>query len=251
VDGDCPPTGNECIDAVCDAETCETSDNTNECDGGNGTCNAGVCEPNGGPEVVYAQDFNLLDISSPTIGDGWRFFANVFDSDDGFKFPYSGDAPNGTGNISAIVNDQGGAPQEPQQLSVFSDYACCGTSEGHFGTDKVEINVFEERTIAIDDVGKTLVFTFDAKGGNIEPPTTALAFIHTLDPMLGFSTSASDTVDTTNISKTTWGSFTLSIDITAALNGHILQFGFRNTASGFAGSSVYYDNTVVTKSPTP
>ena len=47
VDGDCSPTGNECIDAVCNAGTCETSDNTNECDGGNGTCNAGVCEPNG------------------------------------------------------------------------------------------------------------------------------------------------------------------------------------------------------------
>ena len=198
---------------------------------------------------MYAQDFNLLDISSITIGDGWRFYANVFDSEGGFKFPYFGDAPNGTGNISSIVDDQGGVPQAPQQLSVFS---CCGTSEGHFGTDKVEINVFEERTVGIDDVGKTFVFAFDAKGGNIEPPTTALAFIQTLDPTAGYSTSASDTVDTTNISKVAWGSFTLSITIPdGTFIGHILQFGFRNTSSGFAGSSVYYDNTVVTKSPTP
>ena len=115
----------------------------------------------------------------------------------------------------------------------------------------VEINVFQERTITLDDVGSTLVFTFDAKAGNIEPPTTALAFLQTLNPDAGFSPSAQDTVDTTNL-PATWDGFTLSINIPdSSFVDHILQFGFRNTASGFAGSGVFYDNTVLTKSPTP
>jgi len=46
VPGDCPDDGNECTDAVCDAGTCGTSNNTNVCDGENGTCSAGVCVPN-------------------------------------------------------------------------------------------------------------------------------------------------------------------------------------------------------------
>ena len=46
VDGDCPATGNECIDAVCNAGTCGTSNNSNACENDTGTCNAGVCEPN-------------------------------------------------------------------------------------------------------------------------------------------------------------------------------------------------------------
>ena len=250
VDADCPDTGNECTDAVCNAGTCETLDNMNACNGGNGICNAGVCEEPS-EEVVYAQDFNLLDINASTIGDGWVFFANIFDSEGVFKFPYSGAAPNGTGNISAIVDDQGGPSQAPQQLSVSSDYSCCGTSEGHFGTDLVEINVFQERTIAAADVGSTLVFTFDAKPGNIEAPTTALAFLQTLNPNAGFAPSAQDTADMTSL-PADWSGFTLSINIPdASFVGHILQFGFRNTASGFAGSGVFYDNTVLTKSPTP
>ncbi len=46
VDADCPDTGNECVDAVCDAGTCGTSNNTNVCDGENGTCSESICVPN-------------------------------------------------------------------------------------------------------------------------------------------------------------------------------------------------------------
>ena len=44
----CEDDGNECTDATCNPANgrCETSDNTNACDGRNGTCNAGVCQPN-------------------------------------------------------------------------------------------------------------------------------------------------------------------------------------------------------------
>ncbi|MDH3622472.1 MAG: hypothetical protein OES69_07370 [Myxococcales bacterium] len=299
VDGDCPATGNECIDPVCNAGTCETSNNTNACDDDTGTCqdgqcvttdpcagvvcddtgndctvaecnpanglceesnvadetacnndggkcNAGFCvpaptangfiktlDPNAGfsvsasntqdttnlpdswggftlplvitqdlvghilqfgfqtnasnfdntnnfydnvvlndPAVLYTQDFNGLDITASTVGDGWAFFVNVFDSAGTRKFGYGGAAPNGTGFISGIVSGQGGLEQEPQQLSVFSDYNCCGlggtNEEGHGnGTDLVETNVFQERTIAAEDVGKTFEFIFQAKAGNI------------------------------------------------------------------------------------
>jgi hypothetical protein len=56
VDEDCPDTGNECIDAVCNAGTCGTSNNSDACDGGAGTCNAGVCEPNDPCEGVTCDD---------------------------------------------------------------------------------------------------------------------------------------------------------------------------------------------------
>jgi hypothetical protein len=122
------------------------------------------------PAVLYTQDFNGLDITGALIGDGWTFFNNVFDSAGTRKFGYGGAAPNGP-QICALVAGQGGAGQEPQQLSVYSDYECCGpgtTNEGHFsGTDLVETNVFQERTIGADDLGKTFEFIFEAKGGNI------------------------------------------------------------------------------------
>ncbi|MDH3622479.1 MAG: hypothetical protein OES69_04010 [Myxococcales bacterium] len=245
VDGDCPATGNECIDPVCNAGTCETSNNTNACENDTGTCSAGFCVPAptanafiktldplagfsvsasntqdttnlpdswGGftlplvitqdlvghilqfgfqtnasnfdssgnfydnvvlndPAVLYTQDFNGLDINGTVIGDGWTFFVNVFDSAGTRKFGYGGAAPNGP-QICALVTGEGGVGQEPQQLSVYSDYNCCGlgtgNEEGHGNvTDLVETNVFQERTIAAEDVGKTFEFAFQAKGGNI------------------------------------------------------------------------------------
>ncbi|MDH3843871.1 MAG: hypothetical protein OES69_08020, partial [Myxococcales bacterium] len=122
------------------------------------------------PAVVYTQNFNNLDIGGTVIGDDWLYFVNVFDSVGTRKFGYNEGlfAPNGP-QISALVTGEGGPTQEPQQLSVFSDYNCCQTTnEGHFnGTDLVETNVFQERTIVAGDVGTTFVFSVDAKRGNI------------------------------------------------------------------------------------
>jgi hypothetical protein len=203
--------------------------------------------------VVYEQNFNLLDIDGATIGDGWIFFVNVFAAGSTTpKFGYNNPpqaAPNGTGFISGLVDDQGGPEQEPQQLNVFSDYNCCQPDEGHFGTDLVETNVFQEpfdfnNRIPASEVGKTYTFSFQAKSGNINDPagsSTANAFIKTLNPDDGFSVSASDTEDMTNLPDT-WGGFTVSLEITAELEGHLLQFGFQNNASNFEPSGVYYDN---------
>jgi hypothetical protein len=309
VDADCPDTGNECIDAVCDGGTCGTSNNTDACDGGNGTCNAGVCEPNdlcmdvvceddgnectdeacnpanGGcetsnntnpcnddtgtcnagvcepnAEVVYEQDFNQLDMTAgdALTMDGWLVFGNVFDSAGGFLFGYGPfGAPNGGQGFSAIVNDQGGPEQEPQQLSVYSDYGCCQPSNGHFnGTDLVEALVFQEprsasSPITSDDIGKTFTFSFDAKNGDIQPPTTARAYIQTLNPNAGFSQTNFVPIDMTNIG-TNWNRYTITLDLTdPLLEGQILQFGFSSTTSDFAQSQNVYDNIVTTLSPTP
>jgi hypothetical protein len=216
----------------------------------------------GTPGAIYEQNFESLDDMSATAlsDDGWVFFANVFDAGDlvNPKFPYSGLAPNATVSpsdtfISAVVSGEGDVPQGAQQLSVFNDYNCCGagtTNEGHFnGTDRVEINVFQEpfnqmSPIAADDVGKTVTFTFDAKQGNIEGATTALAFIKTLDPGASFAQTNFVTADTTSVGAT-WDGFIISLEITADLVDQILQFGFSNTASNFDGSGVFYDNVLV------
>jgi hypothetical protein len=133
------------------------------------------------PDSLYAQNFDSLDIDTSPIGDGWRFFNNVFAGDGTYKFGYGDPAPNATTDpdnifISAIVDDQGGAQQGTQQLSVFSDYTCCQEAgpEGHFnGTDLVEVNVFQERTLQLGDVGTTFILNFDAKRGNINDECAA------------------------------------------------------------------------------
>ena len=73
------------------------------------------------------------------------------------------------------------AEQGEQQLSVFSDYE---NADEHLAGNLIEANVFQEQTIGPDDVDKTWVFEFQAKKpafGGVTPPTTALAFIKTID----------------------------------------------------------------------
>jgi len=206
----------------------------------------------GGTPALYEQDFESLDDMSATAlsDDGWQFFGNVFDGSDVFKFGYGPmGAPNATVSpsetfISAVVSGEGDAPQGAQQLSVFSDYNCCQPNEGHLnGTDKVEMNVFQEiNPIPSSFIGQTVDFSFDAKRGNIEGATTALAFITTLDPNTGFAQTNFVEIDMTSI-PTTWDRYMISLDLAdPLLEGQILQVGFRNTASNFEGSGIFYDN---------
>jgi exo-beta-1,3-glucanase (GH17 family) len=170
---------------------------------------------------------------------GWLVGANVFDTDgttflyDYFAFP----APNGGAGFSAVAVGEGGAEQGAQQLSIYNDYNNADHGLGRI----IEAIVFRERTIVAGDVGTTLSFTFDAKAGNIEGASTALAFIKTLDPGAGFATTNFITEDTTNL-PATWGTFTLSLPVDASLVGQTLQYGFQSRASNFEGSGVFYDN---------
>ena len=119
------------------------------------------------PGTEYTQDFESLDQSSPTAlsGDGWIVFGNVFEADGTtFLYGYGPDpAPNNTGAFSGIALGQGGLDQGEQQLVIISDYNNADQATGR----RIEANTFRERTITASDVGNTIVFSFDAKRGNI------------------------------------------------------------------------------------
>lgn len=202
------------------------------------------------PLVEYQQDFETL-VQADTAAlanDDWKVFGNVFDPTGtiyyyGYgPFPAPNNSPPGPA-FCLIADSQGGPPQGAQQLVVFSDY----NSGEHGAGNRIESNVFRERTIVAGDVGRTLTFQFEAKLGDIAGASTALAFIKTLDP--GFNLVDFVTVDMTAI-PTTWGTYSLSLDIDAPRVGFTLQYGFANTASNYEPSGIFYDNVAVSTLPT-
>ncbi|MGB5703580.1 MAG: carbohydrate binding domain-containing protein, partial [Polyangiales bacterium] len=240
----CDDEDTECSDSSCDAGTgqCVATpiNEGGDCEGGAGTCNAGVCEPS--VDVVYEQNFNQLPIDGEFIGDGWLFFVNVAAT---VPYGYGGPAPNGP-QICALVDDQGGPDQEPQQLSVYSDYNNADHGNGFL----IETNVFQEpygfnNRIPASEVGKTYTFLFQAKAGNIGGSTTANAFIKVLNPDAGFQETAADRQDTTNL-PADWGGYSVSLTIDASWVGQILQYGFTTNATNFEPSGNFYDNVVLT-----
>ncbi len=127
------------------------------------------------PAMQYTEDFESLDQTSPTaLGDdpsppwgvGWVVFGSVFDGETGaFLFGYGTfPAPNGTDGFSSIALGEGGGAQGDQVLVIFSDY---GNAPEQEAGNRVEASTFRERTITPADVGTTIVFSFDAKRGNI------------------------------------------------------------------------------------
>lgn len=199
---------------------------------------------------AFSDDFESTDINGFTLGSDWIYFNTVFDGNLTFPlFSYSGDAPNGP-QISALVNDQGGPDQETQQLSIFSDYNCCAPSFGHNSpTGTVVTNVFQEQLIGPSNLGETWTFSFDAKAGNIEGASEALAFLRVLDPNNGFSTSGESTFETTLIGND-WARYSISLTI-GDWDGQFLQFGFATRAGNFEGSGIFYDNIEFGPAPVP
>ena len=127
------------------------------------------------PNLQYTEDFESLDQTSPTAlgddpsppwGDGWVVFGAVFSGTSGdFLFGYGTfPAPNGTDGFSSIALGEGGGDQGEQVLVIYSDY---GNSAEQQAGNRVEASTFRERTITAADVGSTIVFSFDAKRGNI------------------------------------------------------------------------------------
>lgn len=188
----------------------------------------------------YNQDFEGLDqgASNALADDGWLVFGNVFGPDWSYWYGYGPfGAPNDGAAFCAIVIGEGGPDQGTQQISVFSDYNNANHADGAY----IEANVFQEQTITAGDVGAIWIFEFDAKLGNLEGETTALAFIKTLDPGAGYAMTNFITEDMTN-TPTSWTGYSISIFIDDDLAGQILQFGFANTATNYEGSGVFYDN---------
>jgi hypothetical protein len=189
--------------------------------------------------MPYSQDFEGLSQADPNAlaNDGWLVFGNVFGLDWAYWYGYGPfPAPNGGNAFCAIAAGQGGPAQGAQQLSVYSDY-----NNTDHPVAYIEANVFQEQPIGPGDVTEMWVFEFQAKLGNLEGSSTALAFIKTLDPDNNYNMTNFITVDMTSI-PTTWSDHSLSIVIDPSLEGQILQFGFLNVATNYEGSGVFYDN---------
>jgi len=191
----------------------------------------------------YSQDFEGLNQASGTAlgDDGWLVGANVFDAGGNFIYNYfSFPAPNMTGAFSNIAAGEGGPDQGAQQLVTFSDYNNADHNDNP--TRIIEANFFREYTVDASNVGETWTFEFDAKKGDIAGASTGQAFIKTLDLVGGtFGLIDFETLDTHTL-PTTWGTYSLSLEIRPDLVGQIFQVGFLNNASGFEASGVFYDN---------
>ena len=67
---------------------------------------------------------------------------------------------------------------------------------------------------------------------------TCMAFIKVLNPGNGYAAEPGVYKETTGLSQTEWTSHEITVDITAAMVGWPLQFGFMNTGGNYAPTSV-------------
>jgi hypothetical protein len=190
----------------------------------------------------YSQNFESLiqsDIAA-LANDGWVVYGNVFTAGGDYLYGYGTfPAPNDGAAFCQIDMGQGGDEQGLQQMVVFNDY----NNQDHANGYLIESNVFHEQTVLAADAGTRWVFEFQAKMGNLEGTSTALAYIKTLDPSSGYATTNLVTVDMTGIPET-WGGYSIALDIDAGLVGQLIQFGFSNTTTGYQGAGIFYDNLV-------
>ena len=194
---------------------------------------------------AYSQNFEAVAPAEPGNGNndalsqnGWLAWGNVYSPGGQWLQSYgAGPAPNGSLAFSGVDTTGGGPAQGNRHLVVYSDY---NNSVAHQGGLWLESLVLQNQTVSAADQGSTWVFRFDAKRGNLAAPSTAMAFLKTLDPATGFQPSAFSMVDL-SAAPSAWVSHAIELTIPAGA-GHLLQFGFANTATGYAGSSMAYDN---------
>lgn len=198
--------------------------------------------------AAYSQNFeSLAQADGAALGnDGWKVFANVF-APPAYLYGYGPfPAPNGGSGFSSIASGQGGPAQGSQQLVVFNDY---NNRAAQNAGNLVEALVFQEQTVGAADAGTIWKFTFDAKLGNLAAPTTAMAFVKTLDPATGYQTTGFEMIDTTQIASS-WGTFSITFPVTVGA-GQLLQFGFATTTTNDTPSGVFYDNISMAPVPEP
>lgn len=195
--------------------------------------------------VPYNQDFEGLDMSSPTAlgDDGWLVGANVFDPAGNFLYNYfSFPAPNDGMAFSAIATGSGGPNQGLQYLNVFSDY----NNGDHGNGNTIDAYVFRDNFAGAADFGLTYDFTFDFRRaddpfGPAASMTTA-AYIRVLNQFNNFATVFEAFTDTTAATFEWTEGSTLSVTIDASWNQFIVQYGFNTNGTNFDPSGIYYDN---------
>jgi hypothetical protein len=199
---------------------------------------------------VYSQNFEGLNAADPSAlqNDGWLVYADVY-SADGTTWQYgygAYPAPTGSTGFSGIGLGFGGPGQGGQQLVVYSDY---NNGSAHSQGQVIQANVFQLQTIGALDTGSTWKLDFDARLGNLQAPSTAQAFILSLDPANGYALTGFVAIDTSAISAS-WNHYAITLPVTASA-GNILEFGFANRATHYQLSGVVYDNISFAPVPEP
>ncbi len=204
--------------------------------------------------VNYSQNFESMTFADGNAlgSNGWKVFGNVFNGSGGYLYGYGVfNAPNNAGGFCGLATGEGGVAQGNQYLNTFSDY----NNGDHGNTDRIlEANIFQEQVIGSSDLGNTYNFTFNYKASSQYGPsgaTTTQAFFKVLNPNAGYATVAYPQLNTTSASGSVWANGQLSITIDPSWTGHILQFGFQNTARNYQPSGVYYDNINFQAVPEP
>jgi hypothetical protein len=211
-----------------------------------------------GDITTYTQNFEGLDKTDPNAlsADGWKYFANVFNSSGGYQYGYGGfGAPNGGSGFSAIADGFAGPAQGVQYLNVYSDY----NNDDHNNGLYIDALVYQEQFIGAGDLGagKSFSFSFDYRknsvaGQNGDGDSKTFAFLKVLDPSNNYATIGLTEFETTGASISAWASQTLSLAATnTAWNGKLLQFGFRSYATGYHDTGRFYDNVNFNAVPEP
>jgi len=202
------------------------------------------------------QGFSDYTLQPPFINDlaadGWQIYGILYETN-----PYTGpanilgqygpfEAANGEpGSIQGVATGQGGPTQGEVVLAKYTDY----NNQDGLATGYVAASTYQEQQIGVEDVGSIWRFSYDAKKGNIEADSSALAYILTQDFTEGSEIFLSN--DSTNL-PVEWGRYYIDFLITPELVGDNLSFGFVATATGNNGSGIFYDNIVFAEvSPIP
>ena len=184
--------------------------------------------------------------------DGWQIYGILYETN-----PYIGpanilgeygpfEAANGEpGSIQGVATGEGGPTQGEVVLAKYTDY----NNQDGLAIGYVAASTYQEQQIDAEDVGSIWRFSYDAKRGNIEADSSALAYILTQDFTAGSEIFISN--DSTYL-PVEWGRYYIDFLITPELVGDNLSFGFVATATGNNGSGIFYDNIVFAEvSPIP
>lgn len=199
------------------------------------------------PPIAFSSDFESLNAGASLIGDDWQVFASLFDGANFLDSYGPFEAPNNTGGFSNVATGEGGGDPEfgDQHLEAFSDY---NNTAAHSAGEIVEASILQEFEITEDDTGLYLL-TFDVKAptmGGIAAPSTAVAFIKTLETETGtFGTTSTIEEDLSAVDSSGWTSVSMELVVDAATQaGELLQFGFTNRATNNDASALLFDNVV-------
>lgn len=120
----------------------------------------------------------------------------------------------------------------------------------------LSLNVFQQQNITAADIGKVVTYDFLFSGApaavNTDSSTVVEAFMVTLDPNANFAATNEVAFDLSVAAQGQVLSGSLTLDLSApALDGQILQFGFRNSFADGQNPAVVLDNLSLTVGAIP